>query len=55
MKELISRFDRFAPVPRDRWRELPGPGSGLFYDLAPHLIDQALQVSFVWFDSIENV
>jgi len=37
-----SRIDRFRPRVRDRWRENPGPGSGLFYDLGPHLIDQAL-------------
>jgi predicted dehydrogenase len=39
-----SRFDRFRPQPRDRWRERPGPGSGVLWDLGPHLIDQALQV-----------
>jgi predicted dehydrogenase len=27
---------------RDRWREVPGPGAGLLYDLGPHLIDQTL-------------
>jgi predicted dehydrogenase len=27
---------------RDRWREIPGPGAGLLYDLGPHLIDQTL-------------
>jgi predicted dehydrogenase len=37
-----SRIDRYRPEVRDRWREMPGPGSGLLYDLAPHLIDQAL-------------
>jgi predicted dehydrogenase len=37
-----SRLDRFRPEIRDRWRERPGPGSGLLYDLGPHLIDQAL-------------
>lgn len=37
-----SRLDRFRPHVRDRWREKPGPGSGLLYDLGPHLIDQAL-------------
>jgi predicted dehydrogenase len=42
VRELISRFDRFEPVPRDRWRERPGPGAGLWFDLGPHLIDQAL-------------
>lgn len=39
-----SRFDRFRPVVRDRWRERSGPGAGLWYDLGPHLIDQALQL-----------
>lgn len=40
--EFESRIDRFRPHVRDRWRENPGPGSGLLYDLGPHLIDQAL-------------
>ena len=37
-----SRLDRFRPQVRDRWRERAGPGSGLLYDLGPHLIDQAV-------------
>lgn len=37
-----SRLDRFRPDVRDRWREIPGPGAGLLYDLGPHLIDQTL-------------
>ena len=37
-----SRFDRFRPGVRDRWRERAEPGSGVLYDLGPHLIDQAL-------------
>lgn len=37
-----SRIDRYRPEVRDRWREIPGPGAGLLYDLAPHLIDQTL-------------
>ncbi|MDF0728242.1 Gfo/Idh/MocA family oxidoreductase [Cytobacillus sp. S13-E01] len=41
-KVLESRFDRFRPVTRDRWREQPGIGSGILYDLGSHLIDQAL-------------
>ncbi|MDM8621026.1 Gfo/Idh/MocA family oxidoreductase, partial [Escherichia coli] len=36
-----SHFDRFRPQVRDRWREQGGPGSGIWYDLAPHLLDQA--------------
>ena len=42
--QLESRFDRFRPEVRDRWREAGGPGSGLWYDLGPHLLDQALQL-----------
>lgn len=37
-----SRIDRYRPDVRERWREIPGPGAGLLYDLAPHLIDQTL-------------
>ena len=39
-----SHMDRFRPQVRDRWRERPGQGSGLWFDLGPHLIDQALQL-----------
>jgi predicted dehydrogenase len=39
-----SHIDRFRPEVRDRWRERSGPGAGVWYDLAPHLIDQALQL-----------
>jgi predicted dehydrogenase len=39
---LESRIDRYRPDVRDRWREVPGPGAGLLYDLGPHLIDQTL-------------
>lgn len=44
VRELISRFDRYEPQPRDRWREREAPGAGLWYDLGPHLVDQALQL-----------
>ena len=37
-----SHIDRFRPNVRQRWREEPGPGAGLWFDLGPHLIDQAL-------------
>ncbi|MFV3128582.1 oxidoreductase [Niveispirillum sp. KHB5.9] len=41
--QFESHFDRFRPVPRDRWRERAGvPGAGLWHDLGPHIIDQAL-------------
>ena len=39
-----SHFDRFRPDVPKRWREQPGPGTGLLYDLGSHLIDQALQL-----------
>lgn len=39
-----SHFDRFRPTIKDAWREKPGPGAGMLYDLAPHLIDQTLQL-----------
>jgi scyllo-inositol 2-dehydrogenase (NADP+) len=35
-------FDRFRPAIKQGWREQPLKGSGLLYDLGPHLIDQAL-------------
>lgn len=42
LKHLDSRFDRFRPFPQSRWREQPGVGTGIFWDLGPHLLDQAL-------------
>ena len=42
--EFHSHFDRFRPVVQDRWRERDAPGGGLWYDLGPHLLDQALQL-----------
>jgi scyllo-inositol 2-dehydrogenase (NADP+) len=36
-------IDRFRPQLRpDAWRERAEPGSGIFFDLGPHVIDQAL-------------
>lgn len=41
--EFESRYDRFRNRRRPgAWREKPGEGSGVFFDLAPHLIDQIL-------------
>jgi len=54
VKKLIARgelgrvvhfeetFDRCRPQVRDSWKEKVGPGCGVFWDLAPHLIDHAL-------------
>ena len=39
-----ANWDRFRPEIKRGWREQPEPGSGLFNDLGPHLIDQALQL-----------
>jgi predicted dehydrogenase len=40
--EVRSEISRYRPEIRDRWRERAGPGSGVWYDLGPHLIDQAI-------------
>jgi scyllo-inositol 2-dehydrogenase (NADP+) len=38
-----SFYDRFRPASKPgAWREKPEPGSGVLFDLAPHLIDHAL-------------
>ncbi len=39
-----SHFDRYRPLVPDRWREQALPGSGLWFDLGPHLVDQALML-----------
>lgn len=39
-----SHFDRFRPEVRQRWREMKGAGSGIWFDLGPHVLDQALQL-----------
>ncbi len=41
---LESRVDRYRPQLLGRWREQAGPGSGVFIDWAPHLIDQVVQL-----------
>lgn len=38
-----AHFDRFRPEPKPgAWREQPLPASGVWFDLGPHLLDQAL-------------
>lgn len=37
-----NAWSRHRLETRAVWRETPGPGAGLLYDLGPHLIDQAL-------------
>jgi predicted dehydrogenase len=54
VSSFISRYDRFRPVPKGGWKEEDVPGSGLLWDLGPHLVDQALQLfglpETVWAD-----
>ena len=39
------RWERWRPVPKDRWREnAVGRGGGLLLDLGPHLVDAAIQL-----------
>lgn len=44
LKYYESHFDRYRPEVRQRWRESNEAGSGLWYDLAPHMLDQVLQL-----------
>jgi scyllo-inositol 2-dehydrogenase (NADP+) len=44
VSSFSSRYDRFRPAPKGGWKEAAVPGSGILYDLGPHLIDQALQL-----------
>ena len=54
VSSFVSRYDRFRPVPKGGWKEEAVPGSGVLWDLGPHLIDQALQLfgmpATVWAD-----
>jgi scyllo-inositol 2-dehydrogenase (NADP+) len=43
IKLFETRIDRWRPgIGPKKWKEEPNPGAGLFYDLGPHLIDEAL-------------
>jgi scyllo-inositol 2-dehydrogenase (NADP+) len=42
--QFESRYDRYRPEPRQRWREQAVPGAGIWFDLGSHLIDQALRL-----------
>lgn len=41
---LESHFDRYRPEVRQRWREQAGAGTGIWFDLGSHLLDQVLQL-----------
>ncbi|SFD96896.1 oxidoreductase [Massilia yuzhufengensis] len=49
-----SHFDRYRPQVQARWRESGAAGGGLWYDLGPHLVDQAVQLfgppATIWLD-----
>ena len=45
-------FDRYRPQPRIRWREAAAEGGGLWMDLGPHLLDEALRY-FGWPEAIQ--
>lgn len=52
VRHFESRIERFRPQVRDRWRERPGAATGLWWDLGPHLVDQALSL-FGWPDTVQ--
>ncbi|HET7604650.1 MAG TPA: oxidoreductase [Sphingomicrobium sp.] len=41
---LEAHWDRFRPAIKPGWREEAQPGAGLFNDLGPHMVDQALRL-----------
>ncbi len=43
--EFNATYDRYRPEPiPGAWREVNKPGSGVLYDLGPHLLDQAMNL-----------
>ncbi len=53
--EFVGNFDRYRNyIQENTWKEESGPGSGLLYNLGPHLIDQVFVLfgapSGVWGD-----
>ncbi|HEU4607379.1 MAG TPA: Gfo/Idh/MocA family oxidoreductase [Chitinophagaceae bacterium] len=45
LAEAEIHFDRFnLALSAKKHKEIPGPGTGVLFDLGPHLIDQALQL-----------
>lgn len=40
--EFEAQYNRYRPELKQSWKETDMPGSGILYDLGPHLIDQAL-------------
>ena len=45
VQSFKTAFDRCRPqIKKESWKEKPAPGSGVFFDLGPHLVDQTLQL-----------
>ena len=42
---IEMNWDRYRKEVRDRWKEADIAGGGVFYDIAPHMLDQAL---YLW-------
>jgi predicted dehydrogenase len=42
LRHASMHFDRFRPVPVNRWKEDPEALGGVWMDLGPHLLDEAL-------------
>lgn len=42
--EFQSTMHYYRPIVRDRWREQANAGGGVWNDLGPHMVDQALQL-----------
>ena len=42
IRYAAMHYDRFRPQPVDRWKEDAAAGGGLWMDLGPHLLDEAL-------------
>ena len=45
------RWERFRPLPQDRWKENDPEAGGLLLDLGAHLVDSAVQL----FGPVESV
>lgn len=44
LTEFEAQYNRYRPELKQSWKETDVPGSGILYDLGPHLIDQVLSL-----------
>lgn len=44
VKKYEAHYDRYRPTLKGSWKEQPGLGGGVLYDLGAHLVDQAIQL-----------